>query len=439
MTDLDRDLWVIGAGPAGLALAEACARCGIRLGVVDPTPERPWVPNYGLWLDDAEAIGVREFVGVEWPRARIELGSGGRSLERGYGLMDADGLRAAWVARCSEAGAAFVAGSVEGVEHDAAGVTLALADGSSLRGKVVVDASGHGSRFVASEPGPGPGYQVAWGELWPVSAVPEAMRETMTFMDWRAVPGEEALDDGLPPTFLYVMPVAADRVFVEETVLVGHPEGEPGSWFEPLKTRLHQRMNQAPAGSPLAELRGLRLGEVLEVERCVIPMGVALPVASQRTLAFGGAAAMVHPATGYMFTPTLRRRDGVAQALAAALSQPEAALAEALATGRLHRAMWAAIWPADRVRAWRLYTFGMGILAQMDRPAIDAFFTEFFELDDARWRSFVSASAPTPELMATMLRYFGAAPWGIQRRLGGALLGGSGLRMARGFAGLRRR
>src|SRR5215207_5293456 len=36
------DVLVVGAGPAGLAVAGACGRLGLTTAVVDPAPERPW-------------------------------------------------------------------------------------------------------------------------------------------------------------------------------------------------------------------------------------------------------------------------------------------------------------------------------------------------------------------------------------------------------------
>nr|WP_255216532.1 lycopene cyclase family protein [Pseudenhygromyxa sp. WMMC2535] len=423
-------MWIVGAGPAGLGLAEACCARGLRVGLLDPEPEHSWVPNYGLWRDDAESLGVADFFGHRWERALVELEAGPRLLDRGYGLLDGDALQRAWLGRCREAGARILAGRLAAIEHDDEGAALRLESGELERAKLVVDATGHGSPFVALEDGPAPGYQVAWGELWAIDALPEAFAggRTMGFMDWRAVTDEahEAGEDALPPTFLYALPVAEDRLFVEETVLVARPpQGRrPGDWLEPLEDRLRRRLAQQGVD------QALRGGAPLAVERCVIPMGGPLPRGDQLTLAFGGAAAMVHPATGYMLTAALRRRAPVAERIAeevGAWAGP----------GAPSQRIWRSIWPDERVRAWRLYTFGMDVLARLDRPGIDRFFAEFFALGDERWREFVSASASTPALMGTMLRYFSAAPWSIQRRLGAALVGSEGRRLLAGFRGLR--
>ncbi|MCA9681712.1 MAG: lycopene cyclase family protein [Myxococcales bacterium] len=423
-------LWIVGSGPAGLGLAEACCRRGIRVGLLAPEPEAPWPANYGMWLDDAEALGVAGWLSQRWCDTRVDLSSGPLRLGRGYGLLDDRRLQTDWLESCRRRGARIHVGTLERLEHHDEGVRLYCRDGTVLEGALVVDAGGHGSTFVAREAGPEPGYQVAWGELWACEAdLPEPGSETMSFMDWRD-PHDDAGDragDELPPTFLYAMRLANDRVFLEETVLVTKlkAEGRPQDLFVPLRRRLHRRL----------EAQGLRarlLGaDALEVERCVIPMGGPLPRGDQRTLAFGGAAAMVHPASGYMLTVALQRREAVAEAIARELEAW-------VGPGAPSRRIWTAIWPDERVRAWRLYTFGMQVIAGLDRAGIETFFSEFFALPPERWRGFLSASAPTPELMATMSRYFARAPWAIKRDLAAALLGPEGLHMGRGFVGLSR-
>lgn len=411
------ELWIVGAGPAALLLADACIERNVQIGLLAPDLRDPWPRNYGLWLDDAEALGMSDHLAHRWRRSELRFGAGPKLLDRGYALLDHRRLQIDLLARCEAAGARLLRGRLATLEHDDEGVQLRTEAGERARGRLLVDASGHSSAWILREQGPPPGHQVAWGELLQVEAPLEL--DTMTFMDWSST-GDEERDEQLPPTFLYAMPLAADRVFVEETVLTARLEHAPEHYFTTLERRLHRRLDRM----------GIRrIGAPLEVERCVIPMGGPLPRGDQRTLAFGGAAGMVHPATGYMLTNVLRRRGRVAQAIADQLRAW-------VGPGAPSRAIWRAIWPAEDVRAWRLYGFGMEVLGELDRAGVDRFFAEFFELPESRWRGFVSASASTPELMATMLRYFAVAPVDIRRRLASALLGREGRRMARGFAGL---
>jgi lycopene cyclase-like protein len=374
-----------------------------------------------MWLDDAASLDVEPYLAQRWAGATARFAAGPRALDRGYALLDDRRWQLDLLARVQGAGASIVSGvsgTLASIEHDDEGVVLVCEGGQRLRGQLVVDATGHGSRFVKLEAGPAPAYQVAWGEQWAIEGELELDRATV--MDWSSTGAEEA-DESLPPTFSYALPLASDRLFVEETVLAARLERAPSSYFPALAQRLDRRL----------ELQGVgRIGEPLALERCVIPMGAPLPRGDQRTLAFGGAASMVHPATGYLLTTVLRRRERVADAIATELERW-------VSPGAPSRRIWQAIWTPAEVRAWRLYGFGLEIICGMDRAGVDRFFAEFFALPDPCWRGFVSASAPTPELMVTMLRYFASVSSPTRTRLASALLGREGLRMLRGFAGLK--
>ncbi len=412
-------LWIVGSGPAALLLADACIARGVRVGVLAPDPRAAWVPNYALWLDDAIELGVEDWLAHRWSVAEAKLASGTRALDRGYALLDRRRMQLELWRRCEAAGVRVETGVLARIDHDCEGVDLHTEAGATLRGLLCVDATGHESAFVRREEGPAPAYQVAWGELCQVED--PLPRERMTFMDWTDT-GPEETDEALPPTFLYAMPLADDRIFVEETILAARLPGPPADLFPALARRLHRRLDRL----------GLRrVGEPLEVERCIIPMGVALPRGDQRTLAFGGAASMVHPATGYLIANVLRRRDRVAAAIADEVSNW-------VGPGGPSRRIWQAIWTPDEVRTWRLYGFGLSVLCELDRAGIDRFFGEFFALSDRRWRDFVSARASATELMATMLHYWAKSSWPIRTRLSAALLGREGLRALRGFGGLPR-
>jgi lycopene cyclase-like protein len=416
-------LWIVGAGPAALLLADACVARGVRVGLLAPDPHAAWVPNYAMWLDDAIDLGVEDLLAQRWAISEARLAMGTRALDRGYALLDGRRAQLELWRRCNAAGVRVETGTLAQIQHDSEGVELRCGGEGGvervLGGLLVVDASGAGSTFVEREPGPKPAYQVAWGEQ--ISVAGPLERERMTFMDWTAAGPEEA-DDRLPPTFLYAMPLSDDRMFVEETVLATRLAGDPAELFPALARRLHRRLDR---------LGVRRIGEPHELERCIIPMGTALPRGDQRTLAFGAAASMVHPATGYLLTNVLRRRGRVADAIASELH-------DWVSPGGPSRRIWQAIWTPDEVRAWRLYGFGLTVLCELDRAGIDRFFTEFFDLSDRRWRNFVSARASTGELMGTMLRYYASASPPIRARLSAALFGREGWRAMRGFGGLLR-
>ncbi|TQM84264.1 lycopene cyclase (CrtL-type) [Saccharothrix saharensis] len=262
------DVVVVGGGPAGRALARACAARGLGTTVVDPNPARPWRATYAAWADELPDDAP---VAVSTSRARA-VTTAEHLIPRGYAVLDNEGLR-----RLPDE-VRVVAGRV--VDRTTTSVTLA--GGRVLTGRVV-DASGAlGGRAA----------QTAVGVVVPAaSATPFVGPDEALIMDWRKPPAAATSD----PTFLYAIPVSADEVLLEETSLARRP------------------------GLPLAELR-LRLHARLAAWDIAVPEGeerVRIPLDGQaRDGAFGAAAGWVHPATGYSVAVALRRASVVADALA---------------------------------------------------------------------------------------------------------------------------
>jgi lycopene cyclase-like protein len=145
-------------------------------------------------------------------------------------------------------------------------------------------------------------------------------------------------------------------------------------------------------------------------------------------LGFGGAASLVHPASGYMVGSLLRRAPAVAAAVAAQLrSDPEAGSAQ------LARAGWQALWPPELRRKHALYQFGLEKLMRFAEPQLRAHFATFFAMPAEQWFGFLANTASVPELLAAMLRLFATAPWSVKAGLMGmqGREAGLGLRLLR--------
>ena len=81
---------IVGAGPAGLALAWQMAKEGISVVVVDNQLDGYWPNNYGVWSQEWEACGLpADTIGMIWPKTRIQYTEDeGVVLERPYGRID---------------------------------------------------------------------------------------------------------------------------------------------------------------------------------------------------------------------------------------------------------------------------------------------------------------------------------------------------------------
>jgi len=133
-------------------------------------------------------------------------------------------------------------------------------------------------------------------------------------------------------------------------------------------------------------------------------MNLPLPDLSQRVVGFGGAASMVHPASGYLVGALLRRAPGVAAAIAAALNDPNLNAEGVAAAG------WSAVWPASLVRKHAIYQFGLEKLMRFSEAELRQFFTAFFALPLPEWYGFLANTLTVPELLQAMLRLFATAP-----------------------------
>ncbi len=380
------DIVICGAGPAGLALAGACAELGMSVSCVAPSPREAWARTFAVWGCELPSFGQHARVEAAWPQATVWLGDGKRAvIDESYVRLDVPALQASLLAAADRAGVTMRRGRVQSIAHDDGGSTVTLAGGASLRARLVVDASGPGSELVRRPGRRAPAYQVAYGELVELEAPIE-----MALMDYRGPAAD-------PPSFLYALPLPGGRVFLEETVLATRA---PVTFVE-LRNRLRSRLARM----------GVAPGRVLEEERCLIPLGVEPPCPGQRIVAFGAAGGMVHPATGYQLARVMAAVPDVAAALAGDGAPRELAARAA-----------ASCWPAGRMRAWSLYTFGMEALASFDHDELCAFLQAFFRLPPSTSLAFLRGELAPAAILRAMLRVlFHAAPR-VRRRLGRLLL-----------------
>lgn len=401
------DTLVLGRGPAGLAAAAALCAQGLRVGVLGPVGAVHWPAQYGAWLDELAGLDFPNIAEQVWPESVVGLGAAGtKVLHRPYARVNKSVLAAVLLDRCERGGARWIVGEAVGVRHEKDASIVRLRDGRDITARLVVDASGHRPALLDLPGNQSQGFQTAVGWTVEADAHPFAPRQA-TLMDWD-VPG--AGTDGVPlPSFLYAMPFGDGPIFIEETVLVARPAVPAPA----LEARLQRR----------CAALGIRIGRILEREQVWIPMGGGVPSSRNRVVGFGGAARMVHPATGYMLARVL--------AAAPALGK---AIGDGLGAGAppqdVARAAWDAIWPADRRRRHALFRFGMETVLQLNAEGMQEFLGAFFSLPDAEWQGYFSDQLSARQLAAVMARLFAHAPNRIRRTLLGSAIGATGARLA---------
>jgi len=251
--------------------------------------------------------------------------------------------------------------------------------------------------FGGCEPvgGGAPGYQIAYGVTLDCAQPHGYPLDEMLLMDFSTdhLVGDDALQGGLAghvPTFLYAFAYDEKRVFLQETLLVARKYRATAQSLE--MEEMVRRLERRVAHMGLEVLRRS------EEEYSVIPMGGPLPVLGQPTVAYGAAAVMVHPASGYMINRAILQAPEVAAALAAGLRGPGGGRQQAA------EAAWEAVWPKHRLIERDLYCFGMEVLLDLDVGLLQSFFRAFFaDPKETMWRKFLAWDMTRP----------GEKPWGM--------------------------
>ena len=414
------DVLVLGSGPAGSAMASLLGASGdLDVVVADPDFETEWIPNYGVWSDEWDTVMDRyskEFgikfdggnegrcVDREWdvtdcyfggsfdipteqrlrvdrPYCRVDRFALKKSLSKNFRVVKAKHI--------SEAVGLNIYKPAGSLMHDEFGTTIQLqrkgeTSPMTVRAKIVVDTTGHETKLTMKDTREfytHPGFQIAYGAIVEVdeSNVKDLSKfgpydkEAMTLFDYRTDHFADAGDlikATKDPTFMYAMPLKENIVFFEETSLVARP----GVSFQECKDRFMKRLDYL----------GIKVNKITEEEYCYIPMGGALPMRDQRILGVGGAAATVHPSTGFHLCRCLMSATDAARAIKKELASDSPNVDRAVASA------YHALWSPSNIRQRNFATFGGEYLMKQNVVGLRGFFDGFFRLPVEQWGGFLA-------------------------------------------------
>ncbi|GAA4662224.1 lycopene cyclase family protein [Gordonia humi] len=355
------DLAVVGAGPAGRALAHRAVAAGLRVVIVDPAPDRVWSATYGLytadlpgWFDPAVIAASAPSVTVFTPDERV--------LPHGYAVLDTPALQRSLTVD----GARVVVDSAVALTA----TTVTRSDGALIRARHVVDARGARTAEHRDRP-----RQTAAG------AVIDSPDPTMVLMDWRRAPDRSA---ERAPSFSYRVALGDGRRLVEETCLAGAP----------------------PVDVDELAARNLARGGSADVDEAVdFPLLTgAAPWrrGHDEALRVGAAGGLMNPATGYSVGQSLTVADTVAAAIAAG------------------RDPHAAVWPRSARTAFGLRATGLGVLLRLDPDDLVCFFDAFFRIDPTLQRRYLTAHADAHGVVRAMGSVFARLPMRLRATVAAA-------------------
>lgn len=375
------DVLVVGAGPAGMALAGACHRVGLTTGLLDPAPQRPWLATYGMWSRELPADLPASVVAARAAGRAIAVTDHDLGWE--YAVLDVPALHSYLSDRLT--GVDVRVGRAVGSPERG---VVALADGSRIRASVVVDAAGRWRPLAATKKRGVPAEQTAYGLVLDEGALASLVDPgAALFMDWRADHGESGW-----PTFLYAIPLGGGRVLVEETSLARRP----GLPLSTLRRRLRARL----------ERRGVVIPKDVRDEKVSFPVD-DLRHDGKGVLGFGAAAPLIHPATGYSLAASFRLAPQVADAIAADLPHPGRALAAA------HRTVWS---PSAKA-IHRFRRIGLEALLSMPPDEVPNFFERFFALPEQHRWTYLTARDDVRGTASAMNCLYWESNWGLRRHL----------------------
>lgn len=99
---------VVGAGPAGLAVAQRVSKEGVTVCCIDPNPQSVWPNNYGVWVDEFEDLDLLDCLDYTWASAVVYLDDvKKKTLERPYGRVNRTRLKSKMLEACIANGVQF--------------------------------------------------------------------------------------------------------------------------------------------------------------------------------------------------------------------------------------------------------------------------------------------------------------------------------------------
>ena len=411
------DVLVIGGGPAGMAIASALGKEKLKVDVLSPNgPNETWPNTYGIWGNEVDQLGLDSLLEYRWKNTVSFFGNGSSKahdfenkptehlLE--YGLFDKKKLHTYWLNECNKSLIQWHQGLANKINFEEFKSTVITEDGKSYSARLVIDATGYDPIFLKLNTSEPLAVQTCYGIVGNFSK-PPLEKDQFVLMDYRCDHLSEKQKKE-PPTFLYAMDMGDGKYFLEETQLgLVNP-----LTMEDLKSRLEKRL--AHRDIEITSKQHEELGLFL-------PMNMPLPDFKQPILGYGGAASMVHPASGYLIGNVLRRAPLVAKAISDAMEDKN------LPTMLIAKIGWESLWPKDLVRKKSLYQFGLEKLMRFDEKLLREFFESFFQLPKNQWYGFLTDTLSLKEIVNAMWVMFIKAPWSVKKGL--MIMRGKELRM----------
>lgn len=382
---------ILGSGPAGLAAAERLQAARQDLAWVSPDLGTPWPHFLGMWLDEAEELGLEPHLANRWAEVEVRFSPDSHvTLDRTYARLDNGSLYREWFRPFQEDDRALYRCSAVAVEQREKHLLVTLSDGRQIQTEFVLDARGTGNAVPAGSSGPALA-QSAYGIVLRSSAK-QLSQTRATLMDFSSIPQR---DTGAP-TFLYALPLGDDTFLLEETSLAHAPALSK----KELAERLWARLNA----------RGIS-GDVLDEEHVHIPLVCPLPPRSGPCIALGAAAALINPMSGYSLPAGIAHARDCIEVILQGVKAGKSA-------STLRHEVWQRTWSPERRLERKIRLFGIDVLTHLNLPDTQSFLQSLFLVNPNSWKILLGHRTRPAELVAAMQATFRALPFPLQIKAG---------------------
>jgi len=283
------DYLAVGGGlqTALLVLAIRDRRPAARIAVIE---RNEFLGGNHTWcfhetdLDADATRWIEPLVCHRWPGYDIRFPAFNSGMDRSYSAISSTRLHEVVQAQLEVEGSALHAGAVA---HEVRGEGVTLADGRELGARLVIDARGPDANVAPRESG----FQKFLGLEVRLENPHDLLR--LLLMD-------ACVDQAQGYHFVYALPLAPDRVLVEDTFFNASPHLD----------REHSRRTLRD----WCTARGWRIATVEREEEGVLPMPWtgSLPPSGTGAIRAGYAGGWFHPGTGYSLPVAARLAQAIA-------------------------------------------------------------------------------------------------------------------------------
>ena len=221
------DILILGSGPAALCLASELAKQNLSIkGVSTKSPHEKWENTYGIWASELEELGLEYLLSHRWSKTVSFFGDGIKDNGNNptkhfydYGLINQEAFQNELLKKCK--GIQWLSETAKQIKSENNISEVTCSSGLKIKARLVIDASGHKSKFIKRPQMKEVAQQAAYGIVGKFS-IPPVNKDQFVLMDFRSdhLNQEELLSS---PSFLYAMDLGSDTYFVEETSLASFP------------------------------------------------------------------------------------------------------------------------------------------------------------------------------------------------------------------------